>query len=79
MGLPGWAEIEYRYVRPLIAAGGAYECLAIVSGRVPTISAVVGRLYNRPSGRVVLWVLWGWLTTHLMERVVEQAVEEAGG
>ena len=78
-----WEGIEYRYMRPVIAVGCAYETVAIVSNRVPTISKLVGRLYNDPRGRVALWVVWGYLTTHLMERVVEQAVEmaveEAGG
>ncbi len=76
MGLPGWAEIEYRYVRPVIAVGCAYEVVAIATDRVPTISKMIGWLYSRPPGRLALWLGYGWLTCHLCERVIVTLAEE---
>lgn len=50
----------------LVAAGCGYEVAAIVTGVVPTLSALARRLPR--SGRVVLAVAAGvWLAVHLLE------------
>lgn len=58
-------EIEDRYLQHAFAGACAYEAVAIVTDRVPTISALVRRMYEKPAGRFVLWGVWGYLTVHL--------------
>ena len=77
-----WERFEQVIVRPVIGAAGAYEAIAIASGgRIPTITNLTHKLYNRPGGRVVLALVLGWVGVHLAERevvrVIEEAVEEA--
>lgn len=67
-------EFEQKYVAPVIAAGCAYETVAIVSGiervpfRLPTISALVRELYNYKAGKVAFWLVSGWATAHFLSQ-----------
>ena len=55
--------------RAVIAAGCAYEIVAVTSDRVPTITAVVQRS-SRLSwiGRVGLWLWLGFIVDHFIDR-----------
>jgi len=49
----------------VVAAACAYEVAAIVSGKVPTITAIWHRLREDKIGRLGLWLLLGWAVEHL--------------
>jgi len=52
--------------RAMVVAGAcAYEVVAIVSTRVPTITAIWHRLRDDKIGRLGLWLVLGWLIEHL--------------
>lgn len=50
----------------LVAGLSAWEVVAIVShGRLPTITRAWHTLRDRRFGRLVLWLVFGWLIEHL--------------
>lgn len=49
----------------LVAALSAWELVALVSGRIPTITRVWHRLRDHKVGRLALWLALGWLVEHL--------------
>ena len=65
---------EQHWFRPAMAAVSAYECAAIVSGRLPTVTALVQRLRRTRYGQIILWAAFGWVAVHFFE--VEQALSD---
>ena len=59
-----WSR-AYKFQRNVVAALGIYEAFAIVTTKVPTISAICWRLRDDPRARGALFLGWGWLTFHL--------------
>jgi hypothetical protein len=55
----------YRFQRAIVATLGVYEAAAITTGRLPTISYTAWWLRDSRWGRLVLFLVWGWLTFHL--------------
>lgn len=52
--------------RSLVVLGVCtWEIVAIVSGRVPTITSVWHRFRTHHLGRLGLWLVLGWLISHL--------------
>lgn len=49
----------------LVAVLAAWELVAIVTGKVPTITNVWHRLRCHKIGRLVLWLFAGWTIEHL--------------
>lgn len=55
--------------RLIIAAGCAYEIVALTTNRVPTITAIVQRSSRLPwIGRVSLWLWLGFTVDHFIDR-----------
>lgn len=71
-------EFEQTVVRPLIAAGCLYEFTAILSRRMPTISALLDSLHRRSWGRPVLWLILGWFAVHICDTIVQDMVDASG-
>ena len=60
-----------RYV---IAAGCAYEILALTTDRVPTITAIVKTIGRTHAvGRVAVWTIAGYVAWHFLEPEPELA------
>ena len=54
--------------RSVLVAGCLYEVAALVTGRVPTITAIiksVGR--GHPVGRLLVWSWCGYIAWHFLE------------
>jgi hypothetical protein len=54
--------------RAVIAAGCAYEIVAVATDRVPTITAIVKMAGRLRFGRFVLWLWLGFIVDHFIER-----------
>ena len=55
--------------RVVIAAGCAYEILALATDRVPTITAIIQRSSRLPwIGRIALWLWLGFVVDHFIDR-----------
>lgn len=59
-----WSR-TYMIQRNVIAALGVYEAIAIMTCRMPTISALAWKMREDQKLRAVLFVLWGWLSFHI--------------
>lgn len=49
----------------VVILAAAWELVALATGWVPTITAVVWKLRTRKLGRLTVWLLLGWLVEHL--------------
>lgn len=54
--------------RIAVAVGCAYEIVALVSDRVPTISEVVVSASEHPAGRFAAWLFVGGWSYHFLVR-----------
>ena len=56
--------------RYTIAAGCVYEIVALVTDRVPTITAIVKMSGRFRYGRLILWLWLGFIVDHFIEREI---------
>jgi len=54
--------------RWVIVSGCAYEIVALVTDRVPTITAIVKMSGRFRYGRLILWLWLGFIVDHFIER-----------
>jgi len=53
--------------RYLIAAGCAYEIVALSPAPVPTITDMIKRVGKHPVGRLAVWAWCGYIAWHFLE------------
>ena len=53
-----------------VAAGCAYEIVALATNRVPTITAIVKMSGRFRYGRLILWLWLGFVVDHFIEREI---------
>lgn len=53
--------------RTVVIAGCAYEIVALLTGKIPTITAIVKRLGRAKLGRLVVWGWCGFVAWHFLE------------
>lgn len=58
---------EQLHVARLVAVASAYEFIAICSQkRIPTLSRITWNIYGQWWGKLLVWLVLGWLTDHLL-------------
>lgn len=56
-------------IRAALVLGCAYEIVALVSNRIPTITALIRQLAQHRAGKALVWAWVGFVAHHFLTEV----------